>query len=89
MLASWVAAAPSDAGLRNKTIGQMMAVVSIKPQDAATWINMAKVYLLGGKSTEAKAAATTALNLDPKSADARVVLASATATSGSTSTAGG
>jgi tetratricopeptide (TPR) repeat protein len=89
MLASWVAAAPSDARLRDKTIGQMMAVVHIKPQDSATWINLAKVYLLGGKNNEAKAAATTALDLDPKSADAKVVLASATATSGSTSTAGG
>ena len=89
MLASWVATAPSDAGLRNKTVAQMMAVVRIKPQVAATWINMAKVYLLGGKNTEAKAAATTALNLDPKNADAKVVVASATATSGSTSTAGG
>jgi len=61
----------------------MMAVVRIKPLDAATWINMAKIYLLGGKDSEAKAAATTALTIDPKNTDAKAVLVSAAATSGS------
>jgi cytochrome c-type biogenesis protein CcmH/NrfG len=91
MLASWVAAAPTDAGLRNKTIGQMMAVVRIKPQDAGTWVNISKVYLLGGQTSEAKAAATTALSLDPTNADAKGALASATVTSttSGTSTVGG
>jgi len=85
MLASWVAAAPTDAALRDKTVGQMMSVVRIKPQDAATWINIAKVYLLGGKDSQAKAAATTALTIDPKNTDAKAVLVSATATSGANS----
>ena len=92
MLASWVAAAPTDAGLRDKTVAQMMAVVRIKPQDAGTWVNIAKVYLLGGQNSEAKAAATTALSLDPTNADAKGALASATVTStttSATSTAGG
>jgi tetratricopeptide (TPR) repeat protein len=89
MLASWVAAAPTDAGLRNKTIGQMMAVVRIKPQDAATWVNISKVYLLGGQNSEAKAAATTALSLDPTNADAKGAMVSATASSTATSTTGG
>ena len=85
MLASWVAAAPTDARLRDRTVAQMMAVVRIKPQDAATWTNMAKVYLLGGKDSEAKAAATTALTIDPKNTDAKAVLVSASATPGSNS----
>ena len=85
MLASWVAAAPTDAGLRDKTVAQMMAVVRIKPQDAATWVNIAKIDLLGGKDSEAKAAATTALTIDPKNTDAKGVLVSATATSGANS----
>ena len=89
MLASWVAAAPTDAGLRDKTVAQMMAVVRIKPQDAATWTNMAKIYLMGGKDSQAKAAATTALTIDPKNTDARTVLVSASATSGAASSAGG
>jgi cytochrome c-type biogenesis protein CcmH/NrfG len=89
MLASWVAAAPTDTGLRNKTIAQMMAVVRIKPQDATTWVNISKVYLLGGQSSEAKAAATTALSLDPANADAKGALASATVTPAATSTTGG
>jgi len=82
-------AAPTDAGLRNKTISQMMAVVRIKPQDAATWVNISKVYLLGGQNSEAKAAATTALSLDPTNADAKGALVSATASSTATSTTGG
>jgi cytochrome c-type biogenesis protein CcmH/NrfG len=85
MLASWVAAAPTDAGLRDKTVGQMMSVVRIKPQDAATWVNIAKIDLLRGKDSEAKAAATTALTIDPKNTDAKAVLVSATASSGANS----
>ncbi len=85
MLASWVAAAPTDAALRDKTVAQMMSVVRIKPQDAGTWVNIAKIDLLGGKDSEAKAAATTALTIDPKNTDAKAVLVSATAASGANS----
>jgi tetratricopeptide (TPR) repeat protein len=84
MLASWVSAAPTDAGLRSKTIAQMTTVVHIKPQDAATWINLGKMYLLSGQDSAAKQAATTALTIDPKNTDAKAVLVSATATSGAT-----
>jgi len=85
MLASWVAAAPTDAALRDKTVAQMMSVVRIKPQDAGTWVNIAKIDLLGGKDSEAKTAATTALTIDPKNTDAKAVLVSATAASGANS----
>jgi tetratricopeptide (TPR) repeat protein len=88
MLTSWVSAASGDTAVRSKAIAQMVDVVRIKPQDGATWLNLAKVYLLAGKYSEAKAAATTAVDLDQKNADAKAVLASATASS-SASTAGG
>jgi cytochrome c-type biogenesis protein CcmH/NrfG len=60
----------------------MTAVVRIKPQDAATWINLGKMYLLSGQDSAAKQAATTALTIDPKNTDAKAVLVSASATSG-------
>jgi cytochrome c-type biogenesis protein CcmH/NrfG len=46
---------------------------------------LGKIYLLGGKDSEAKAAATTALTIDPKNTDAKAVLVSATASSGASS----
>lgn len=88
MLTAWVTGAPGDTSIKNKAIAQMEDVVKIKPADATTWLNLAKVYLLAGKKSEAKAAATQTLTLDPTNADAKVVLASATVTA-PTATAGG
>jgi hypothetical protein len=88
MLTAWAGGAPSDAALRTKTINEMVAVVRIKPQDSGTWLNLAKLYLAAGQTTQAKAAATTVLSLDHTNADAKAVLASASGASGATATGG-
>lgn len=80
MLNSWANSVPNDSGLRQRTISELQGVVKIRPQDAPSWANLAKVYQSVGEGTQAKQAATTALSLDPGNADAKAVLASSTAT---------
>jgi len=86
MLNAWANAVPNDAALRNKTITELQTVVRIRPDQTGSWVNLAKVYQSLGQTTEAKQAATTALDLDKTNADAKAILASATASSSATST---
>ena len=79
MLGAWANARPADATLDNRAVGELQTVVRIRPDQVTTWINLVKVYRSMGKTSEAKAALTTALSLDPKNAEAKSLAATGTA----------
>jgi cytochrome c-type biogenesis protein CcmH/NrfG len=78
MLGAWAQAEPADATLESRTAGELQTVVRIRPDQVTTWINLVKVYRSLGDTTQAKAALTTALSLDPKNAEAKSLAATGT-----------